>query len=396
MLPFSTSVMRMRSSEIRELLSLATQPDIISFAGGMPNPDLFPVKEVDELYAKLSLDEKQTGFQYGPTTGYPPLIEQLKTYLKGKGLPVEGNELMITTGSLQALNLIGKILIDPGDRVITEDPCFIGGVAAFLSYQADIYSIPLDDRGMVIAALDNILDQTPTPKLLYVTPNFHNPAGIIYSRDRREAILERLYGREILLLEDDPYNELYFDSETHDLTQPMVTLTSRSLPYCYTGSFSKIFGPGMRLGWMLAPPEIIEKCSLAKQSMDACSPMFTQILANAFMAEGKLAPYLDFIRSAYARRATLMLDGLREHMPESVHWNTPRGGFYIWVELPEHLDATNVLKAAIAKGTVFVIGKAFDPHGQRNDRLRLSFSHTPEDKISEGVRLVAEAIREAF
>ncbi|MBN1543702.1 PLP-dependent aminotransferase family protein [candidate division KSB1 bacterium] len=395
MVKFSANARAMRSSAIRELLNVAVRPDMISFAGGMPNPSLFPIEQVDELYRSLTLEQKQVGFQYGPTGGYPPLVESIKNYLKKKNLPLEGNDLMITTGSLQALNLLAKIFIDPGDGIVTEDPCFIGGVSAFVSFQARLAGVPLDADGMDLDAFDRAVESLPhPPKLVYITPNFQNPAGIIYSRERRLALLDRLRCIDTVLLEDDPYNELYFDASDKDLTTPLKVLAQEEIPICYTGSLSKIFGPGMRIGFLLAPKQIIGKCELAKQSMDACTSTFTQVLANAFFEQGMLKPYVETLRQAYKRRAEIMLGGLKEHMPKGVKWNTPKGGFYIWVELPQHIDASQVLKVSVAKGAVFVVGKAFDPQGTRNNFIRLSFSHTPESKISRGVEIVSQAVSE--
>ena len=393
MFRFSQSTQAMRSSEIRELLKVAVQPNIISFAGGMPNNDLFPIEELDSIYANLSYEAKKVGMQYGPTTGYPPLLNSLKKYLGKKGLPVDSNELMITTGSMQAINLISKIFIDPGDEIIVEYPCFIGAVAAFNSYQAKLISVPIDDEGIDLEQLAAVLDQgSDRQKLLYITPYFHNPAGIIYSKERKSALMKLLEGRDIVLVEDDPYGELYFDEQDRDLTIPIKAL-GEPVPNCYMGTFSKIFGPGIRLGWLLAPPEVIEKCELAKQSMDACSPTFNQVLANEFLAQNKMEPYLVKIRAIYKRHRDTMLASLEKYMPEGITWTHPKGGFYVWVTCPEHVDTTDVLTEAIRNGAVFVIGKAFDPEARRNNSLRLSFSYPPEEKIEQGVKIVAQALK---
>lgn len=393
MLRFSQNAKSMRSSEIRELLSIAVRPDMISFAGGMPNNDLFPVAELDEIYSRLSKSEKQVGFQYGPTPGHPALLESLAQFLKSKGLPVEQNRLMITTGSLQAINLLTKVFIDPGDKVITEDPCFIGAITAFKSYQAHFCCVDMDEDGMVLAGLEKTLNHNPDARLLYLTLNFHNPAGLIYSMERRQGILELLQHRSLVLIEDDAYNDLYFADADREKTRPLKSMDKEPVPICYVGSFSKIFGPGMRLGWILAPEAIVKQCELAKQSMDACTSTFTQILAHEFLIQNKLVEYLPKIRIAYQRRCHLMLQALQENMPDSVSWNRPIGGFYIWVKLPEGVDATEVLKKALSEGAVFVVGKTFDPHGRRNDHIRLAFCHTPEDKISEGIRIISQAVR---
>lgn len=385
----------MRSSEIRRLMKLAADPSVISFAGGMPNNDLFPVEAIDELYAGLPLPARQAAFQYGPTSGFPPLLESLREYLRGRGLPVDGNGLIVTTGAQQALNLLAKVFVDPGDRVITEYPSFIGALAAYKSYGAELHGVPMDDNGILIDRLTETLDTYAGEqlKMLYLCPCFQNPAGTVYTLERKRELLEALHGRDIVLIEDDPYSELYFDEADKELTQPMKAMGDEPVPIAYVGSFAKILGPGMRLGWLLAPADIVEKVELAKQSMDACSSTFTQVLAHAYLSQGRLPEYLAGVRIAYKRRARIMLDTLEAHMPEGVEWTRPRGGFYIWVTLPEHADASDVFAKSIEKGAAFVIGSAFDPEGSRNNCLRLAFSHTPEGRIAEGTRIVCDAVR---
>ena len=394
MVQFSNCVQEMRTSEIRDLMKLATDPNIISFAGGMPNNDLFPVREIDDIYITMDSELKKTGFQYGPTPGYPPLIDSVKEYLRKKGLPVDTNDLIITSGSLQAINIITKLFINPGDTVITEEPCFIGGTSAFKSYQANIAGIPLDANGIIIDKLEETYEKVKhNAKMLYLSPYFHNPAGIIYSKERKEAVMKFLEEKQLILLEDDPYNELYFDEKDTDLLTPMKTIQPEKFPICYVGSFSKILGPGFRLGWLLASPEIINKAQLAKQSIDACSSTFTQVIADQFLRLGKLETYVASLREIYFRRMNIMNDALKEFMPPEAKWIVPKGGFYIWVTLPEHIDTIDILKEAIPRGAVFVVGKTFDPQGIRNNSFRLAFSHTPEDKIAEGVKIIAEAVK---
>ena len=394
MVQFSNCVQEMRTSEIRDLMKLATDPNIISFAGGMPNNDLFPVHEIDDIYITMDSELKKTGFQYGPTPGYPPLIDSVKEYLRKKGLPVDTNDLIITSGSLQAINIVTKLFINPRDTVITEEPCFIGGTSAFKSYQANIAGVPLDSNGIIIEKLEEVYEKVKdSAKMLYLSPYFHNPAGIIYSKERKAAVMKFLEEKQLVLLEDDPYNELYFDEKDIDLLTPMKTIQPEKFPICYVGSFSKILGPGFRLGWLLATPEIINKAQLAKQSIDACSSTFTQVIADQFLRMGKLDTYVAKLREIYFRRMTIMNNALNEFMPEEAKWVVPKGGFYIWITLPEHIDTIDILKEAIPRGAVFVVGKTFDPQGVRNNSFRLAFSHTPEDKIAEGVKIIAEAVK---
>jgi len=396
MIQFSKSVNSLRTSEIRDLMGLATRPDIISFAGGMPGNELFPVEDIDEIYNHLPLDSKQTAFQYGPTPGYPPLIESLKEYLQKKGMAVEKNKLMITTGSLQAINILSKVFIDPEDVVVTENPCFIGGISAFKSYQAILHGIDLDENGINLELLKSFLRQSKSkpPKFIYLTPNFHNPAGTLYTEERKKKLVPILQEHDLLLVEDDAYGELYFDDEARKRVIPLKTLYENDLSICYTSTFSKILGPGFRLGWMLVPPEIYQKAELCKQSMDACSPNFTQVLANEFLRSGKMELYIQKMRLIYKRRKDTMAGAIRKYFPEEITWMEPKGGFYIWLKLPPKLDIMAVLKSSIEKGAVFVIGKTFDPEGKDNSHFRLAYSHTPEDKIEKGIQILGDCLKE--
>lgn len=395
MIRFSTSVASLRSSEIRDLMSLANKPNMILFSGGMPDNDLFPLQEVDEIYHRLTSKEKQIAMQYGPTHGIPQLLGSLSEYLKAKGLPVEENRIMITTGSLQAINILAHAFIDPGDTIIVENPCFIGAISAFRSYQANIVSIPLSPEGIDLEALKLKLDELQTPpKFIYLTPNFHNPAGTLYPEITKLRLIELMKNRNIPIIEDDAYSELYFHEEDKPHLKTLKAINPEQIDICYTGSFSKILGPGLRLGWMLVPEEIYKKCELIKQSIDACSPSFTQMIAHKFLESDMEASYLERIRPEYRLRAETMTRLLQEQLPAGCRFTPPRGGFYIWIELPEELDATEILNRAIARGVVFVSGKTFDPHGMRNNFMRLSFCNTSTDKIRQGIPLVAEAIRE--
>ena len=392
---FSQTVRHIRSSEIRDLMKLATRPDIISFAGGMPNDHLFPTAEIDEIFLQMSPKLKKTAFQYGPTSGFPPLLEILKEYLRKKGLPVDTHHLMITTGSLQAINILGMEFIDPGDLVVTETPSFIGALAVFKAFRAQIKGVPLLYDGLDISVLEQILEKH-SPKILYLIPNFHNPAGVIYSSEKRKTILNLLRNREIILLEDDAYNELYYSLEAKKLNQPMMSMEITNVEVVYTGSFSKILGPGFRLGWMLASKEIFDKAEVIKQGIDACSPNFTQVLAYEFINRGYLEQYLNRIRKAYAQRLDLTQTALEKHMPEEVVWNVPQGGFYFWLELPKEVDSTQILKDSIREGAVFVTGKTFDPEAKQNNYIRLSFSNLELEQIDKGVKAIAKAIKKTI
>ncbi len=393
MIRYSKLVSEFRSSAIRDLMGLALRPDIISFAGGMPDNDLFPIHEIDKIYNGLSTQLKKVAFQYGPTTGLPSLIDSLSEFLAKKQLKLNNHKLLITTGSLQAINILAKLMIDPGDEVIVENPCFIGALSAFKSYGANLIGIPLDNDGMQMDIFEEKLAKS-NPKFVYITPNFHNPAGITYSIEKKLRLIELLRNRNIPIIEDDAYADLWFYEEDLEIIKPIQSMNADGIDVCYTGSFSKILGPGFRLGWMLVPEHMFRNCELVKQCFDACSPSFTQVLADEFLRKNYIDSYTSHIRNIYKQRAVCMVNQLNEYMPDYVTWNNPRGGFYIWLKLPEGIDSTEILKLAIGKGAVFVVGKTFDPDEKKNNFIRLSYCNTSEDKIISGIQILSEAIKE--
>lgn len=392
---FASSVANLRSSEIRDLMSLATAPNIISFAGGMPGNELFPLENIDRIYQFLTEKEKQIAMQYGPTTGLPSLLESLSDYLKKKGLPVKTNRLIITTGALQAIHILAKAFIDPGDPILVETPSFIGALSAFRAYDAVLTTVPLNEDGMDIGQLGERLDTTlPDPKFLYYTPNFHNPAGIIYSRKVKQEMVDLLRGRNIPIIEDDVYSDLYFYEEDLPEMRLIKAEDPEGIDVCHVGSFSKILGPGLRLGWMLVPEEIYRKCELIKQSIDACSPSISQVIADKFIRQGAVYDYTASVRQEYKKRGLAMTEALEESLPSYVSFEKPRGGFYTWLQLPQGTDATTILKKSIEKGVVFVTGKTFDPDAIQNNYMRVSFCNTDVETIRQGIPLIAEAIKE--
>ncbi|MFZ0491093.1 MAG: PLP-dependent aminotransferase family protein [Salegentibacter sp.] len=397
MYAFSNAVNSMHSEDVKRLMKQASGKSLISFAGGMPNNDLFPLEQIDEIYNSLPEDIKKLCFQYGPTSGYPPLVKSLEGYLENKGLAVDENKILITTGSLQAISIITQEFVNKGDIILTENPCFVGALTVFETFGAEIHSIPIDKNGIDIETLKSkIASLDRKPKFLYVTPNYHNPAGIIYTPERKKQLLEVLSGTGIILIEDDAYSDLYFNEQEKHLTKAMKSFGVNDVEIIYTGSFSKILGPGFRLGFMLSSEEIFEKAETVKQALDACTSSFMQILANEFLAQHKLEPYLNFLRSEYLVRKNLLQKYLKNYMPEEITWNEPKGGFYIWLKLPPHIKSTDIFKESVAKGVVFVTGRTFDPASKKDDRLRLSFSNMPKDDIEKGVKILSEAIKKVL
>jgi len=396
--PYSETVNHLKSSDIRDLMKYAIDPGYISFAGGMPNNHLFPVDEVEEIYHNLPRDVKERAFQYGPTTGYPPLLEQVKQYMRRKGISFDTHDVMITTGSLQGIYIISQLFLDPGDTVITETPSFIGALTLFKSFQVRTAGVPMDEHGVIPEALEQTAEANPGAKFLYLIPNFHNPGGLIYSRERREFILDFIRRHQLLLLEDDAYNELYFDEKDRELTTPVLSMadseTSRQI--MYAGTFSKIFGPGFRLGWLILPKEIFPKAEIIKQSLDACSPNFSQVIAEAFMREGYMDRYLERIRPEYKLRRDKVLEAIAKYFPPGVRYVRPRGGFYIWIRLPDGVSAEKVLEYALNNGVVFVLGKSFAPDDSLTSAFRIAYSNVDLDQIEQGIRVIGEGIRHAM
>jgi DNA-binding transcriptional MocR family regulator len=395
---FAKSIEKLRASEIRQLMKIANDPSIISFSGGMPNNDWFPVEVMEKIEKNLSQSAKKAAFQYGPTDGFPPLKESLAAYLESRGMTLDGNKILITTGAQQAINLITKVLIDPQDRILTEDPSFIGAIAAFNSYDACVEGVSIDGEGINIGALKTAVNSGANPKFLYVIPYFQNPAGTIFSPKRKAELLETINEYDLPLLEDDPYGELWFDKEVKDWVKPMKAISKDNKRIMYVGSFAKILGPGFRLGYMLAPSELVDKCELAKQSQDACSSTYTQVLADAYLRSGQLQPYLESLRPHYKRRAQIMLNALEKYMPKDtgITWTSPHGGFFVWLTLPQGTDSGDVFKIAVKNGAAFVIGKAFDPKGIRNNGMRLAFSGAAEVQIEAGIKIIADAVKETL
>lgn len=395
MYDFSRAVNSVHSADIKRLMKQASGPGLISFAGGMPNNELFPTRQIDEIFNNLPSDLKKTCFQYGPTSGHPSLIESVRERLDNKGIPESDNKLLITTGSLQAISIITQEFIDEGDVILTENPCFVGALSVFETYGAEVHAVPIDEEGIVIEALlQKIESLAKQPKLLYLTPNFHNPAGITYSVKRRRELLKALEGTDIVVLEDDAYSDLYFKDEDFGLVKPLKAYSEYNVDIIYTGSFSKILGPGFRLGYLYASSEIAEKAETVKQALDACTSNFMQILASEFLRGGYLEPYLKFLRAEYRTRKDKLQEALVEHMPQEVRWTEPRGGFYFWLRFPEGFSSTDLFERCREQGVVFVSGRTFDPHNLRDNCLRLSFSNMSQRDIEPGVKILSSVIRE--
>jgi 2-aminoadipate transaminase len=397
---YAQRTQRMTSSAIRELLKLVAQPDIISFAGGLPAPELFPIEEIREAVETVLTGKGPQALQYSTTEGYPPLREMLVRHMKRYGIVVDIDNVLITSGSQQALDLIGKVLINPGDHILMEHPTYLGAIQAFTMYGAEFLTVPIDDDGVVPQSLEEGLRSGP--KFMYLLPNFQNPTGVTISADRRRelVLLADRYG--IPIIEDDPYGQLRYEGEH---IKPLVVIDAECLEcqhngryrgnVIYMSTFSKTLAPGLRLGWIVAPKEVIRRLVQAKQGTDLHSSSFDQMVAYEVGRGGFLDRHVLRIREVYGNRRQLMLDGLARAFPDpscGVRWTRPQGGLFLWVVLPDWMDATELFRAAVAEKVAFVPGAPFYPCGGGHNTMRLNFSYGSEAMIEEGIARLGRVI----
>src|ERR1700751_5823491 len=390
-----------KSSAIRELLKFTQRPEVISFAGGLPAPQVFPAERFQEACQKVLEENHPLALQYGATEGYEPLREMVARHIARYGIKAKSENVLITSGSQQALDLIGKLLINPGDRVLVEAPTYLGELQAFNVYGADYVSVPSDEDGLRSYLLENPLRSGP--KFMYVLPNFQNPGGTTLSEGRRHelVLLADKYG--IPIIEDDPYGQLRYEGE--HLT-PLVVLDRENLRrddgysignVIYLSTFSKTLAPGLRLGWIVAPPEVISRLVQLKQGADLHSSTFVQIVAYEVARDNFLDEHVKLIRRVYRERRDVMFDAVTQYFPPEVTWTRPKGGLFLWMTLPAGADAEKLFETAVRENVAFVPGDCFyAPNGHREDanrQLRLNFSAVEPERIREGIRRLSVAVR---
>ncbi len=390
---FASRMDRMKASEIRELLKLTARPDIISFAGGLPAPELFPVKEIAQVSHDLVLKEGQKLLQYATTEGRPTLREKIAKRMTEKyKTPVVADDILITTGSQQCLDFAGKLFLDPGDVVLCESPSYLGALNAFNAYQPVFKEVPTDGEGIIPEELDKILASTPKCKFIYVIPDFQNPTGICWSLERRKKFIEVINKYDLPVFEDNPYGELRYRGESFPTLKSMDTKGLVS----FLGTFSKIFCPGLRLGWIAGPHAIVEKFVMIKQSADLHTSNFDQGVADAYMDTYDLDAHVKEIVELYGHRRDLILKTMEEEFPEGVEFTHPDGGLFLWVTVPEGVSARKVFDKCIEQKVAAVIGDAFYPNDKTDRSMRVNYSCMPDDKIVEGVKRMAKAIKECM
>jgi len=394
---FAQRTQRMGSSAIRELLKLTESPDIISFGGGMPAPDVFPYEEIREACERVIRDHGAVAFQYGSTDGYKPLREMIQRHTARYGINVSPENILVTSGSQQALDLLGKILINRGDRILVESPTYLGALQAWASYGAEYVTVPMDKDGMVTDALEEALRSGP--KFIYVLPNFQNPAGVTLSLERRQKLIELADRYGVPIVEDDPYGQLRYEGEH---LPSVVELDSRfrgnnTASYAgnviYLSTFSKTLAPGLRMAWVIAPTEVIKKLVQAKQGADLHTATFNQIVTYEVAHGGFLDRHVEAIRGVYRERRDVMLGAMDAYFPAGVEWTHPHGGLFLWGTLPEQLDAAKVLKVAIEEKVAFVPGASFFATGGGHNTMRLNFSFAKPEKIQEGISRLGRVLK---
>jgi 2-aminoadipate transaminase len=394
---YANRTQRMGSSIIRELLKLTEQPDIISFAGGLPAPEVFPVEQFKKACNTVLDEFGAQALQYSTTEGYRPLREMIARHATRFGIDIAPDNILITSGSQQALDFIGRVFINQGDHIVCESPTYLGALQAWNAYGAQYISVPSDENGMIVDELEKAL--RVGPKFIYVLPNFQNPAGSTLNLERRKKLVELADRYGVPIVEDDPYGQLRYEGEH---LPAVVTLDSqfRGDDGTYTGNviylstFSKILAPGIRLAWVVAPQQVIRKLVMAKQAADLHTATFNQIVAFEVGKHGFLDEHVKFIRATYKERRDVMLETMDEVFPSEVRWTHPQGGMFLWGILPKGMDAAEVLKVAIEKKVAFVPGGSFHPNGGGENTMRLNFSFSSPEIIREGITRLGLLLRE--
>jgi len=394
---YANRTQRMGSSVIRELLKLTEQPDIISFGGGLPAPEVFPVKEFRAACNFILDNFGPQSLQYSTTEGYRPLREMIARHTERYSVNITPDNILITSGSQQALDFIGRVFINQGDHIVVESPTYLGALQAWNAYGAQYIAVPSDEDGMVVDKLEEAL--RIGPKFIYVLPNFQNPSGTTLSLERRKKLVETADRYGVPIVEDDPYGQLRFEG---DHLPSLVWLDSqfRGDNGCYTGNviylstFSKLLAPGIRLAWVIAPEQVIRKLVQAKQAADLNTALFNQMVAYEVGKGGFLDEHVKFIRQVYKERRDVMIEAMEELFPSNVHWTRPLGGMFLWGILPEAMDAAEVLKTAIERKVAFVPGASFHPNGGGKNTMRINFSYSNPENIREGITRLGTLLKE--
>lgn len=388
---FSSFAQTLQSSDIAALLALTEKPEVISFAGGLPAPELFPIEEMKKVDEAIYDEEGRQAVQYGTTEGYLPLREQICQRMKAKFfVDCKPEDIVVTTGSQQALFILSQILVDMDQTILMESPSYMGAIMAFDPVRPKYTEVPTDDQGIVPEELEKILAADDSIRMIYVIPEFQNPTGITWPVERRKAFMDVINKYDVVVLEDDPYGEIRYDIEKLPSLKSMDTQGK----VVFLGSFSKIFMPGLRLGWIVANPEIIDKFVKFKQAVDLGTSTFGQRQAAYFCKMYDMEEHIAKITALYAKRRDLMYQSMEKYFPEGVTFTYPKGGLFTWVTLPEQMDATELMPKCLAKNVAYVPGGIFYPNGGNRNHFRLNYSNMPEDRIVEGIKRLGDVLKE--
>jgi 2-aminoadipate transaminase len=383
---FSHTANKAQASIIRELLKLTQKPEVISFAGGLPNPDAFPVEQIHEICPDVI--NNTNALQYGTTEGVVELREALKERMASKNVKCELENIQITSGSQQALDILGRILLNPNDLVLTTCPTYLGAVQAFGFQEPRYELVEMDEHSVIVEDLEARLEDIQRRgdgerlKFFYVTPTFHNPAGVTIPEKRRREIIELCNTYDVLVIEDDPYSELRYRGKDEPLLKSLDT-EDRVI---YVSTFSKILVPGFRIAWMVGPEELIKKFVMAKQAVDLCTTPFTQYVAAEYLNKGYVNQHIKKIKEVYGRKMRIMLTSMEEYFPDGAQYAEPDGGMFVWVRLPEDVNTIELFPKAIEQNVAYVVGTAFYPNGGGLNTMRLNFTHPSDEKVEEGIK----------
>ena len=393
MVNFADRMANIKASDIRELLKLTARPEIISFAGGLPAPELFPVEDLKTAMDAVMDENGRAALQYGVTEGPKHLREQIAQRLAEKNnIQSDADHLILTAGSQQGLDFIGKLFLNPGDVVVLESPSYLGAINAFKQYEPNFVEVPTDENGMIMEELDRVLATTPNVKLIYVIPDFQNPSGRTLPLERRKQFMEIINKYEIPTIEDNPYGDLRFKGEFLPALRSMDT---KDL-IIYFGTFSKILSPGFRMGWINASLEIVEKVNLIMQASALQTPTINALVISKYLDMFDIDKHVDKIREVYKHRCQLMIDTMRVEFPPECKFTDPDGGLFTWVELPDYIDTRELAPKAMAQDVAYVPGSGFYPSGNTKNCMRLNYSNATDERIVEGIKRLGKVIREAI
>ena len=390
---FADRMSNIKASDIRELLKLTARPEIISFAGGLPAPELFPVEDLKAAMDAVMDENGRAALQYGVTEGPTHLREQIAQRLAEKNnIQSDADHLILTAGSQQGLDFIGKLFLNPGDVVVLESPSYLGAINAFKQYQPNFVEVPTDENGMIMEELDKVLATTPNVKLIYVIPDFQNPSGRTLPLERRKQFMEIINKYDVYAIEDNPYGDLRFKGE---FLPALRSMDEKDL-IIYFGTFSKILSPGFRMGWINASAEVVEKVNLIMQASALQTPTINALVISKYLDMFDVDKHVDKIREVYKHRCQLMIDTMRAEFPPECKFTDPDGGLFTWVELPDYIDTRELAPKAMAQNVAYVPGSGFYPSGNTRNCMRLNYSNATDERIVEGIKRLAKVIREAI